>query len=166
MQATVDRLKGKAFAPSEGPITVALPRVVPFMDELDGGEQLEGQIELDGSGRYRLTELDIRGGAITNEVLRSIAVGRLIARAAAKAGVDIVRFTPDGRRRIDITQSLTIDEQVLALFYVARAAGENANVFISEQLGITPAAAAQRIARLRKRKPPWLPPAEKQGARR
>jgi hypothetical protein len=166
MQAKVDRLKGKAFAPSEGPITVALPRVMPFMEELEGGELLEGQIELDGSGRYRLTALDIRGGAITNEVLRSIAVGRLIARAAADAGVDIVRFTPDGRRRIDISKSLTIDEQVLALFWVARAAGENANVIIAEQLDITPAAASQRVARLRKRIPPWLPPAEKRGARR
>jgi hypothetical protein len=62
----------------------------------------------------------------TNELVRSIAVGRLIACAAASAGVDIVRFTADGRRRIDITKSFTIDEQVLALFYIARAAGENA----------------------------------------
>jgi hypothetical protein len=130
---------------------------------------LHGGLLLWEDGRYLLARLEIvtPSGGTTHELLRSIPLGRVITEVIRETHPAVVRVDRDGRKVMTHpTEELTIDEQIVALFHIARAAGENVNTVIADALKIKPAAAAQRVARLRKRTPPLLPLAAKQGARR
>jgi hypothetical protein len=161
---TVDRLEGYQRVPSEGPVTVELPRRLHFQYHRFEVFYATGTIELVGD-RYGLLSLTLHAARpITNELLRSVTVGRLIVNAARFAEPRIVRTDKAG----DTLKraGLTADEVVLVLFHLARTAGENTNVVIAENLAISRSAAAQRVAKLRRPDIGWLPPATKQGAHR
>jgi len=169
----VIRFRNYRLFPASGPVRAdiadALKRSGLATTALDAGDTisaasaiLHGELMLDADGRYVVGRLEIVGGA-TNELLRAIPLGRVVMEVVRETKPAVVRVTTT-ERTVTTTSDLTTDEQTLALFYIARAAGENTNTAVALELGISPAAAAQRVARLRKRG--WLPPAAKQGARR
>jgi hypothetical protein len=172
MEILVKRIDGVVLVPAVErdapvPVHVGFPRTILFKHrDVDLGAHLEGQLSLDEDDhRYRLHHLEVTApDGITSDLLRTLAVGRLII-AVVKYDPNAVQFVTheDGDYRVK-SGGFTVDEQTLVLFHLAHAAGENTNVVVAEQLGVSSSAAAQRIARLRKRG--WLPPATKKGARR
>lgn len=118
-------------------------------------------------GRYVMKEITIADGdgeGLTPELLRSIKFAGIITTLTANG---VQRVTFDGDRVVDhhdSDRSLTPDQNLASLWLEAKLIGANTNDYIGVALGITPAAAAQRIGRLRRIG--MLPPAEGQGARR
>lgn len=160
----VPRLGFVGRVPESGPLVVEMPDTIDFSGVLpDGRTLLDGRLQFD-HGTYGVIRLQLHSTEITAADLRAVPLGRLVVEAVRHTGrTRIVRF--DGTKDTFVRdQDLTLDERVFALFYLARAAGENANVVIAEELGITPGAAAQRVSRLRKQN--VLPPARAQGAHR
>lgn len=164
MEITTNRLSGSVLVPDSSeraPARVKLPREFTFWDESESG-RVGGRVEFVGD-RYRITHLEVEAAdGVTHDVLRSIALGQLIVDAVGRTAFELVY--EEGDETLLKDSRLTIDEQVFVLFHLARVAGENTNTAIATQLGISTSAAAQRVARLRKKG--WLPPARKRGARR
>jgi hypothetical protein len=118
-------------------------------------------------GRYVMRELTIAdrdGGGVTPELIRSIKFGPLIMETT-RDGLTPVRFEVD---RIvdhhDPEHTLTADENLVSYWLAAKLCGIDTNGFVAAAFNITRAAAAQRIARLRREG--MIPAAERQGARR
>lgn len=118
-------------------------------------------------GRYVMREItiaDADGGGLTPELIRSIEFSAVVIELTYDGLVDAT-IEPDGRvidhRYPDLTGST---ESVVRAWMKAKLVGTNTNSYVAQVFGITPAAASQRIARLRQ--VGALPPAEGPGARR
>jgi len=125
-------------------ISVATPPPKTIADQLNG---FNDQFELE----------------LTAATVRAVRLGDLVARAVRQV-TGLTQVTGDRRHPRSFPMGTEgPHEQVAGLWLIARVSGHtNPNVFIAEELGITPQAAAQRVARARKLE--LIPPAAKPGA--
>lgn len=109
------------------------------------------------------------GRALTAEVIRALKISDTFAMAATNLlpTSRLARLTPKGRgiREVDVSRLALDDDDRACLAYTeAKLTGRDTNRAVAAEVDVTPAAAAQRVRRLRLRG--LLPPATGQGARR
>lgn len=137
------------------------------------------------AGRYEVTGFAVhnaRGAMLSPEAIRSMPLGEIFSRALVRSEAgdnparDLLQLAADrvvrhGGLQRELTLAIgldsvqpTDDERVSLVYTLAKLVGQDTNRAVAEHLAITPAAAAQRIRRLRRLN--HLPPASGQGARR
>jgi hypothetical protein len=149
-------------------VGIVVPSVRHFVDVVEvAGAQIAitGTLTLslvDGRypGGYLLTEVTLADGqGLTPELIRLVPWNQVIGPAIV-GDMRVVTYDPETH---ELTQhphpmaTLGPDELVVLAWLVARFSHDDTNRYIAQELGITPNAAAQRVARLRKAG--QLPPA-------
>jgi hypothetical protein len=122
-----------------------------------------GYIQAKPEGGARVLD---RGPGLTPELIRSLPFSTFIMQAAMK-GAQAVTIDPQTGRVTDHLapdDTLSTDDLVVLNWLSAKLCGFDTNKVVAAALEITPAAAAQRIRRLRKAE--QLPPATGPGGRR
>lgn len=143
-------------------ITLGLPDAIDFAEVVDGVGAVTGRLEL-VEHRYELVHLEVRASSIGPDELRRIPVRALMV-AAARRHAQVATVSERGMSTKDLSDELTDDEVVVALWHLARACRTNPNPLIRQQLRLSSdQAAARRVAALRVKN--VLPPAEKKGQR-
>jgi len=141
-------------------------------------------LRLDGlfAGRYHVTTFsayDPTGVELSAQTIRALPLAELFASAIDRPNLDLdqprrsfteeyaghtVRLNgPAGDHILTFTPDLTESDQTCLTFTLARLVGRDTNRAVADLLGISPAAAAQRVRRLRQHD--LLPPTT-QGTRR
>jgi hypothetical protein len=172
MQTHVSALTPKSLMPApatQGPngelrtFTVGVPVTIEFTDTVEG-VAVAGELHLAPNFRYELVRLELQADSIGPDDLRGVPVRRLIVQAARRHAEGVIvesggRMTTKAFNRHELTD----DELVAGLWWLAQACRDNPNPLIATELGITVAAATQRVSRLRRAG--IIPPAEKRGGR-
>jgi hypothetical protein len=136
---------------AKGPVTVVEGRTV----------EVEAHLELDADAmRYRLARVAVgagQGDEIDPELLRQIRWAEMVVPALDTFG-RIITVDKEGREtRHRGPLTLTETQRLAGLWLQAKLAGIDPNVYIAEQLDISPTAAAARVRRARTMK--LIPPA-------
>lgn len=151
------------FTGYEVELTIALELVL--VDDLFAGGYVIRELAVKDRGAFTEGEMVKRGPGLTPERLRALSFERFAYDAVA-AGCPVTMDPESGVVTDHPTAIYTMsDLQLTTLWWLqAKLAGVDTNKSVAEHMGITPAAAAQRIARMRKTA--QLPPAERRGQRR
>lgn len=150
------------YGDSRRTLTLGLPEAIDFVDTIDGVGEVTGRLEL-VNYRYELVRLEVRAASIGPDELRRVPVRALMV-AAARRHAQPVQVTDHRIATKDLSDELTDEEVVVALWHLARACRTNPNPLIRQQLRLSSdQAAARRVATLRAKN--VLPPAEKKGQR-